>query len=231
MDRRVRVDQRRALLDEMEAQHLTFAPVINKNSQRIVDRLNKERAAASSAAASATPSASAGGGGSPRSAARRAAAVPPAAVDAQGRPLGRSFLPGHEQETFRPSINPRSAALFRPGIDDKDVYSRLYDYGAGARAASSGASAAGGEPRLVRAPRSPSGGAGGEPASPSQQGQQQQRRYPVDEAGEPAPGHPGYFNALPFDGASGKFDVVLRRLLHTPGGALPADGSDGAPAY
>lgn len=227
MDRRVRVDQRRALLDEMEAQHLTFAPTINKNSQRIVDRLNKERAAAAAApaaAASATPGGA--GGGSPRSAARRAAAVPPAAVDAQGRPLGRSFLPGHEQETFRPSINPRSAALFRPGIDDKDVYSRLYDYGAGARVASSGASV-GGEPRLVRAPRSPSGG---EPASPSQQGQQQQR-YPVDEAGEPAPGHPGYFNALPFDGANGKFDVVLRRLLHTPGGALPADGSDAAPAY
>jgi hypothetical protein len=31
------------------------------------------------------------------------------------RPLGRSYLPGHEEETFHPRINPRSHALHRPG--------------------------------------------------------------------------------------------------------------------
>ena len=246
MDRRLRVDQRRALLDEVEAKQLTFAPTINKNSQRIVERLNRERAeraASSGMSVTGGIAAASGAPGSPRSIVsgvtrtRAAPAVAPAATDASGRPLGRSFLPGHEQETFRPQINPRSASLFRPGIDDKDVYARLYDYGAGARSAAAskeeGSVAAAGAPVAARAsisrtssasaPRSPSAKIA--PSAPSASAPS----YPVDEQGEPAPGHPSYFNVLAFEppssaGQPGKFDFLLRRLLHNPdAAAAPAE--------
>ena len=124
MDRRVRVDPRRALLDEIEAEQLTFAPRINRNSQRIVERINAERAARAARA-------SVSEGDLPSASLRGSSSV---GGGASGRPpLGRSFLPGHEQETFQPAINPRSHALYRPGIDDKDVYSRLYELGPLAR--------------------------------------------------------------------------------------------------
>lgn len=219
MDRRLRADQRRSLLEEVEARGLTFAPSINKNSQRIVERLNRERAAAAAAAAAASGPASASAssastagpsGGSPRS-------------KSGSRPLGRSFLPGHEQETFHPSINPRSAALFRPGIDDKDVYSRLYDHGAAARtrggAGSVAAGEGGGDGGSVSGRPSTAAGRTSAPTSPSSGPLRKQASasalasssLPVDEAGNPAPGHPAYFTAVPFE--AGKHDFVLRRLL------------------
>ena len=236
MDRRVRADQRRALLDEVEARGLTFAPRINKNSARIVERLNRERAEREAQAGSTPLSAASAGGGGVGS-----GRLSVGGGGGASRPLGRSFLPGHEQETFHPTINARSAALHRPGIDDKDVYSRLYDHGAAARAraaaaAAAAAASAGGsdDGRPSTAP----GRAG--PSSPTSSGASALRRsalgtsavggsaapssggggasaYPVDEAGEPAPGHPLFFSAVPFEGG-GKHDFVLRRLLHTPGG-------------
>jgi hypothetical protein len=39
----VRAAQRRQLLKEIEDRELTFTPVINKNSSRIIDRIVRER--------------------------------------------------------------------------------------------------------------------------------------------------------------------------------------------
>ncbi len=39
----MRASQRRQLLKEIEDRELTFTPVINKNSSRIVDRITRER--------------------------------------------------------------------------------------------------------------------------------------------------------------------------------------------
>ena len=190
MDRRVRADQRRALMTELEDKQLTFSPAINANSIRIVERLNAERLGGS-VGPGAPDSAVAGAGGSAPSPARGP---------------GRSDLPGHEQETFQPRINPRSHALYRPGLDDKDVFSRLYIM-AGVekrRTVSAGVAA-------VAAATSAKAAASVAAAAAL-----------TDEHGEPLPGHPKYFNNVPYEGGrGGGHDFLLRRLL-APGAAAAA---------
>lgn len=117
--------------------------------------------------------------------------------------LGRSFLPGHEEETFQPRINPRSAALQRRR--GEGIHERLFemaerkkrDHPAGAAAAAGGA-AADGEGEASAA------GAGATLRDAS--------GFPVDEAGEPAPGHPHYFSLVAWE-PNGRMDFVLRHLL------------------
>ncbi len=46
VDRRIRAEQRKALVGEMEERKLTFAPALNKNSMRIVERLKASLATA-----------------------------------------------------------------------------------------------------------------------------------------------------------------------------------------
>lgn len=288
MDKRLRASQRRALISEMESRDLTFNPAINKNSARIVERLNRERqvqaaAAAAAVAAGADPLAAAeaaaaaeGGAGGPSSrltAAKKALTAAlaaglslPTAAQVTGLPLpdprllkglGRSYLPGHEEETFHPRINPRSAALHHAAAARKavaadgstpsaggaagagggagagvDVYSRLYEAVTAARSTKlrdgAGAGGAGG-PRSSPSKRlggsgSGLGATGGSTGTGGGDGSPTLRDaggFPVDEHGEPLPGHPHFFNVIPFDGSgSGRMDFILRRLV--PADALAA---------
>jgi hypothetical protein len=263
MDRRLRQTQRRQLIEEMEDKELTFTPAINSNSVRIVDRMARERrqqAQDGGLPQDAEVSAAASGllqrTGTPlspkssRAATKRALVAAMAATAASSgsgglslpRGIGRSYLPGHEEETFHPRINPRSATLHRPGLDDTDVYNRLYaqktvaSAAAGAPTPASGAS--------LKATKAGSTAAGG-PLGGSTYGamdgslanatlgsvaapgaaNRDASGFPVDEFGEPAPGHPHYFNTIAFE-AGGKMDFLLRRLLQggTPNAAtgLPA---------
>jgi hypothetical protein len=176
MDKRLRASQRRQLVQEMESRDLTFNPAINKNSIRIVERLNRERQAQLAMSAhlnaSSDGATSPGAGGEPIVPSSRVAAAKkaltaalaaglslPTAAQVTGLPvpdpkllrsLGRSYLPGHEEETFHPKINARSAALaaavmsssgasgvppgspgaglkeINPAFTDQNVYNRLY---------------------------------------------------------------------------------------------------------
>jgi hypothetical protein len=178
VDRRVRAEQRRALITEMEDRELTFEPRINKNSGRIVARLRQESEGAPSAGASVV--------GSPTSARISKKALVDTLVSGK-QPLGRSYLPGHEQETFQPQINARSRALHRPATAGADVYSRLYVRGGGSK--SPGGSVA--EEEEGGAGRGVVGGV-------------------LDE--DVGPRHPLHFNTVPFE-AGGRHDFILRRLL------------------
>jgi hypothetical protein len=112
VDRRIRQEQRKILISEMEDRSLTFAPALNKNSLRIVERLK-----ASLATSSATVDAAVGVASSATASARAAARV------AAG--LGLKEQAGHEEETFHPRINPRSKAL-QQKVGSEGVYQRLY---------------------------------------------------------------------------------------------------------
>ena len=151
IDKRIRAAQRRQLQQELEDRELTFSPKLNKNSERIVEKINRDRQlkareAAEALAAgdeeqAAKAAAASMGKITKRSVEREQAAVASAALAAVeqdvrvGRlkriPLGRNgltMLPGHENDTFRPKINRRSHALAeRAGIDQKEVYERLYE--------------------------------------------------------------------------------------------------------
>lgn len=193
-DKLVRASQRRQLLKEIEDRELTFTPVINKNSSRIVDRITRERSEKERQAAlgfSPAPAAF-----SPPTAARGQKAALNAALSGELDPramraLGRSFLPGHEEETFQPRINPRSAALQRG--DSSRIYDRLFD---------------------MAASKKPVDALGATDSGESSAGQRDASGYPVDEAGEPAPGHPHYFNLVAWE-SSAQMDLVLRRLLRS----------------
>ncbi len=104
VDRRIRAEQRKLLINEMEDRSLTFSPALNKNSMRIVERLKVSLA--SGAAVVDAPN-------SARASSRTAAG------------LGLKDQAGHEEETFRPRINARSKAMVK-GHDTEPVYSRLY---------------------------------------------------------------------------------------------------------
>jgi len=157
MDRRVRAEQRRAIIQEQEARDLVFQPKINKNSARIVARLKAE---AESEVVPPSP------GGNNRQEKKK--------------------LPGHEQETFHPQINERSRTLHRPGIDDLDVYTRLFTKGAGSK--------------------SPRGSTTNSVLNDS-------NNYDNDNNdNEEGPGHARYFNTVAYDN-TGKQDFILRRLL------------------
>lgn len=203
IDRRVRAEQRRILIEDMERRELTFSPVINRNSARIVNRLKKEN--------EPRPEGGEGGDASGAKATRAALAEAITAAATSSKPLGRSYLPGHEEETFHPRINARSAALVR----GTDVYNRLYkgsgadagsksprsrsdSIGSGGAAAAAAATAALSSSNYGSASAVGAGGAGGEGA------------------GEVGPTHPAYFNTVAYDSAAGKHDFILRRLLQTP---------------
>ena len=113
VDRRIRAEQRKLLIGEMEDRTLTFSPALNKNSMRIVERLKVSLASGASGVDSTN---------SARAAARTAAG------------LGLKDQAGHEEETFRPRINARSKAMMgsKSGSDAEPVYSRLYKPAAGA---------------------------------------------------------------------------------------------------
>lgn len=117
-------------------------------------------------------------------------------------------------------INPRSATLHRPGIDDKDVYSRLYEQSTATRvnkvrsksplARLYAAAAAAVDARTgVLGATGSSGGDGGSVGSKGDHGHAV--AYPVDEDGEPAPGHPLYFNTVAYE-PTGRLDFILRRF-------------------
>jgi hypothetical protein len=195
IDRRVRAEQRRALIQGKEDRDLVFQPKINKNSARIVARLKAEAIAAENSESGAAA------GAPPPSPSTSSRAMRKALVDtlAGGRPLGRSYLPGHEQETFHPKINERSKTLHRPGVDDVDVYTRLYVHGAGSK--------------------SPKGAADGEgPSGGSADGDDNDASNAAGSSlsgtadGELRRNHPRYFNTVAYD-ANGKHDFILRRLL------------------
>eukprot|EP01138_Halocafeteria_seosinensis_P005620 gb/GECG01005744.1/.p1 GENE.gb/GECG01005744.1/~~gb/GECG01005744.1/.p1 ORF type:complete len:504 (+),score=95.83 gb/GECG01005744.1/:1-1512(+) len=151
IDKRIRAAQRRQLQQELEDRELTFSPKLNKHSERIVERINRDRQVKAREAAealaagdeelAAKAAAASMGKTTKRSVEREQAAVASAALAAveqdvrSGRlrrvPLGKNgltMLPGHENDTFRPRINKRSHALAeRAGIDQKEVYDRLYE--------------------------------------------------------------------------------------------------------
>jgi len=205
IDRRVRAEQRKTLIEEMENKALTFNPTINKNSARIVSRMQREAAERAALAGldgpadggPGSPGGGAGGTATSVSASLSKAAAERKKVEAilLGRApkgLGRSHLPGHEEETFTPAINARSRAL----ASDRAVHDRLY----GARKLP--------EPEAeerVRAAHArdeaglPSAAVPGAALGPG---------------GEPAPGHPQFFNAVPW--AAAPHDFLLRRLLAVP---------------
>lgn len=195
IDRRLRAEQRKALIQEVEDRELTFQPHINKNSERIVSRLQQEAVAKTN-------------GEAPMSPATTARSKKTALLNtlAGGKPLGRSYLPGHEQETFHPTINPRSRTLNRPGVDDKDVYTRLY--GIGARPGSSksprskdGSSVVDGGDDGVDAGSSSFVAGSGSVAG----------MYTGD--GDIGHRHPEYFNTVAYDSSrDAKHDFILRRL-------------------
>lgn len=176
MDRRVRAEQRRAIIQEQEARDLVFQPKINKNSARIVARLKAE---AESEVAPPSPG--------PRSEKKKL--VDTIANNNNNKP-GRSNLPGHEQETFRPQINEKSRTLHRPGIDDVDVYTRLFTKGAGSK--------------------SPRGSTNNSVLNESS------NINDNDNDNEEGPGHARYFNTVAYDN-TGKQDFILRRLLSSAG--------------
>ncbi len=212
VDRRVRAEQRKALIEEMERRDLTFSPVINRNSARIVNRLKKESEMRDQSVMQGDGAQSVGEGATGAKVARKAMvdALTQAAMGA-GKPLGRSYLPGHEQETFHPKINPRSAALHREG--EGDVYSRLYKKGAHV----SGEAGS-------KSPRSRSDSVGGDAVAAAAAATAALNRSAVGPAsaaaetedGEIGPTHPQYFNTVAYDNVSGKHDFVLRRLLQAP---------------
>jgi hypothetical protein len=103
IDRRIRAEQRKILISEMESRDLTFSPAINRNSLRIVERMKQQLA-----------SGEGGGGGG-------------GGTDA--RPLRHDFMPGHEEEKFKPLILARSQALAAARIETEGglrVVDRLY---------------------------------------------------------------------------------------------------------
>ena len=236
MDKRLRALQRKQLVAEMESRDNTFNPAINKNSTRIVERLNKERMEESGGAGAPVPSSrvttakraltAALAAGLPLAAAAQVSGLP--TLDARlARSLGRSYLPGHEEETFHPKINPRSAAI---KTDESDVYTRLYAAVTAARA-SKGVRSPGGtvtEPAhgAGGSPRAGAGAGAGAGASAGA-GAGADAPYPVDEHGEPLPGHPHFFNVAAFD-AGGAHDFILRRLV--PASTLAAAASAAAAA-
>jgi hypothetical protein len=211
IDRRIRAEQRKLLIAEVEGRDLTFSPALNKNSIRIVERLKE-------AAVRAAPALEAGGGGGGGASAASASLrsshaaptplvhAPPDHADAAEAEKRRreqkeaneeyrrlaARLPGHEEETFRPHIDERSKVLAgraiarQFGVEDVAVTDRL-----AVRTKGRGVSGAGG----VASPAArlaASGGAG--------------REAPAEHA-------PHFFNSVPFD-PSGKHDFVLRRFLH-----------------
>lgn len=235
LDKRVRAEQRRILIQEMQEKDMTFVPNINKNSVRIVERLAKEREEKESlmesgAAATGLPMSP---GSTTRAAAKRAVVAALAASAASGgngggltlKGVGRSYLPGHEEETFHPRINSRSATLHRPGVDDQDVYSRLYVLRTKTTTNKERSkSPKAGKPasELTRARLENGDDAENDSSnrstSPSRHNApapvlRDASGFPVDEFGEPAPGHPHYFNVIAYEGGAGKMDFLLKRLL------------------
>ncbi len=207
IDRRIRAEQRKLLIAEVEGRDLTFSPALNKNSIRIVERLKE----AAMRAGGAEGVGGAGGGGGATFRAPHAAPTPlvhsapehPDAAEAEKRRREAkeaneeyrrlaARLPGHEQETFRPHIDERSKALAgraiarQFGAEDVDVTARLAVRTKG-RGVSGASGVASPRERLVA-----SGGAG--------------RDAPAENA-------PNFFNSVPFD-PSGKHDFVLRHFLH-----------------
>jgi hypothetical protein len=207
IDRRLRAEQRRMIIEEKESQELTFKPVINANSGRIVARLQEEKAM------EAALSSSGGHAFPPSPAIASMLPAPPTStrikkkelVDAlaeyhkkvETRP-GNSFLPGHEEETFRPVINQRSKLLHRPGVDDVDVYTRLYAASNSATGASKGASPARGSRSTFTLEAAPIGKSGGVDSEAEE---------PDSEIG---PGHPKYFSAVPYE--SSKMQFILKKV-------------------
>lgn len=109
IDRKLRAEQRRILIDEMQEKNLTFAPNINPNSRRIVERLAQESRVQDNDGSGV------GIYATHKSAVRSIRKEKP----------GRSWLPGHEEETFHPKINPRSRALKRTHPEE-NVFERLH---------------------------------------------------------------------------------------------------------
>ena len=111
IDRRIRAEQRKMLITEMESRDLTFSPAINRNSLRIVERIKAQLAGSG---------AEAGGGGGGGGAGAAAAA---------GSTMPHDFMPGHEQEKFKPRILQRSLTLAQARIESDgglSVVERLY---------------------------------------------------------------------------------------------------------
>jgi len=82
----------------------------------------------------------------------------------------------------------------------------------GKKKASSPRATRGGKQAAVSA--NADGGDGNGAASSTAAGRVDSTGYPIDESGNPAPGHPHFFSAVPLDPApGGKHDFLVRRLL------------------
>ena len=141
IDRRIRAEQRKMLITEMESRDLTFSPAINRNSLRIVERMKAQLAEGGGEGGGSSAGAGAGAGAG--------ASTAPATMP-------HDFMPGHEQEKFKPRILQRSLSLAHARIESEgglSVVERLYKAPpAGAAGGGSGAGGSGsvGTPGLAR---------------------------------------------------------------------------------
>lgn len=108
--KKIRAQQRRQIMQEVEDRELTFAPQISAHSLKLVAKRKeaRERKRRESEVAAAVSGATA-----------ETAAAAAKRRSAKGRPT--RLDPGHEQETFKPRINPRSRGVPRQG----SVFERL----------------------------------------------------------------------------------------------------------
>lgn len=211
VEKRLRAAQRRQILQESQDRELTFAPSINPNSSRIVKRITEQRSrkaaeaaqalAAGDREAAAAAAAESMGKTTQRAIQREQAAVAAAIISAmekdvkEGRmkriplgPAGLTILPGHEEETFTPNVNPRSAAWRARGT--KGVYNRLWE---GAKQSANKRMLNDAKARAVAAKRIATG----------------QRTSGVPTSGPPlAPAD--HVNVVAYDE---KYDFVVRRVL------------------
>ena len=194
IDRRIRAEQRKMLISEMESRDLTFSPAINRNSLRIVERMKAQLAEAGEGGGGGGGGA---GGGSSSGGAGAGSSSSGAGASAGAMP--HDYMPGHEEEKFRPRILQRSATLAQARIESEgglSVVERLYKVPAGA-----GAGGAGG------------GGSGsGSSSSSAAPLHARQSAAPLNPSDVPValPGVPRHWNEVGYEPKA--HDFILRRL-------------------
>ena len=197
IDRRIRAEQRKMLITEMESRDLTFSPAINRNSLRIVERMKAQLAEGGGEGGGSSGGVGAGvgaGAGAGSGAAPTAPATMP-----------HDFMPGHEQEKFRPRILQRSLSLAQARIESEgglSVVERLY------KAPPAGAAGGGS-----------AGGSGSGSAGTPGVGLARLQPTPLNPSDVPVvlPGVPKPWTEVAFEPRA--HDFILRRLLSGVGRA------------
>ena len=106
-EKRTRLAQRTQIVEEMEERELSFSPHLNRRSMMIADKMQKDGRLTFNRESGQTVT-------TPRAHAERTGGV------------SGQTVPGHEEETFRPTISAR-AAFLTPN-SSKPVHARLYDH-------------------------------------------------------------------------------------------------------